>query len=126
MKLTDWTDRKVENIIGNLLRVGVLLSAAVVFFGGTIYVAHHGRSRVDYCVFQGEPANYRQIGGIFHEALNLSGRGIIQFGLLLLIATPVARVIFSLFGFAAEKDRMYVAFTAIVLVILLYSLFGTS
>jgi uncharacterized membrane protein len=37
----------------------------------------------------------------------------------------VARVILSIFGFAAERDRMYVVFASIVLVILLYSLFGT-
>ena len=53
-------------------------------------------------------------------------RGIIQLGLLLLIATPVARVAFSIFGFAEEKDRMYVAFTVIVLLILLYSLIGSA
>jgi len=126
MKLSDWTDQKVENVIGTLLRVGVLTSAFVVLFGGTIYLARHGRSTVDYRIFQGEPADYRQISGIVHEALHLSGRGIIQLGLLLLIATPIARVIFALFGFAAEKDRMYACFTAIVLVILLYSVLGTS
>lgn len=126
MKLSEWTDQKVENIIGNLLRVGVLASAVVVFFGGTVYLARHGRAQADYRVFHGEPAEYRQIGGIIHNALQLHGRGIIQLGLLLLIATPIARVIFALFGFAAEKDRMYACFTGIVLVILLYSLLGTS
>ncbi|HSS95967.1 MAG TPA: DUF1634 domain-containing protein [Terriglobales bacterium] len=125
MKLTDWTDQKVENIIGTLLRVGVLTSAFVVFFGGAIYLAHHGRSTVDYRIFQGEPADYRHISGIVQEAFHLNGRGVIQLGLLLLIATPIARVIFALFGFAAEKDRMYACVTAIVLVILLYSLLGT-
>ncbi len=122
MKLRDWTDQKVEDIIGTLLRVGVLTSAIVVFIGGGIYLARHGRSTADYRVFQAEPAAYRQIGGIFREVRHLHGRGIIQFGLLLLIATPIARVIFSLFGFIVEKDRMYATFTAIVLVILLYSL----
>ncbi len=125
MKLSNWTDQRVENIIGTLLRVGVLTSAIVVCFGGTVYLAHHSRSTVDYRLFQGEPAGYRHIGGIFHEALQFRGRGIIQLGLLLLIATPIARVIFALFGFAAEKDKMYTGFTAIVLVILLYSLLGT-
>ncbi len=123
MKLRDWTDQKVEDIIGTLLRVGVLTSAIVVFIGGGIYLARHGRSPADYHIFQGEPAAYRHISGIFQEAVHLRGRGIIQLGLLLLIATPVARVIFSLFGFIVEKDRMYATFTAIVLVILLYSLF---
>ena len=54
------------------------------------------------------------------------GQAIIQFGLLLLIATPVARVAFSAVGFAIERDSMYVVITLIVLAILLYSLFGSS
>lgn len=56
----------------------------------------------------------------------MSGRGIIQLGLLILIATPIARVAFSVFGFLAEKDRMYAGFTMLVLAILLYSLLGPS
>jgi uncharacterized membrane protein len=59
------------------------------------------------------------------SALALEGRGLIQLGLLLLIATPIARVAFSIVAFALEKDRMYVGFTAIVLTILLYSIAGT-
>jgi uncharacterized membrane protein len=41
---------------------------------------------------------------------------------LLLVATPVARVAFSIVGFALERDRLYVVITTIVLAILLYSL----
>ncbi len=85
----------------------------------------HGRSPADYRIFHGEPADLRGVGGILHEALHGRGRGIIQLGLLLLIATPVARVAFAVWGFAEEHDRMYVVFTLIVLVILLYSLLGT-
>ncbi len=57
---------------------------------------------------------------------DLNGRGIIQLGLLFLIATPVARVIFSIWGFADERDRMYVVFTVIVLAILIFSLVGSQ
>jgi uncharacterized membrane protein len=77
-------------------------------------------------MFRGEPTDLRSIPGIIHDAAGLSGRGIIQLGLLLLIATPVARVAFAVFGFAAERDRMYVVFTLIVLGVLLYSLIGSS
>jgi len=121
-----WTDRKVEDLIGNLLRAGVLLSAFVVFCGGVVYLARHGNEPADYRVFHGEPSELRTIAGVLREALWFQGRGIIQLGLLLLIATPVARVGLSILGFAAERDRMYVGFAAIVLVILLYSLFGSS
>jgi uncharacterized membrane protein len=121
-----WSDRKVEEVIATLLRTGVLLSAAIVFLGGAIYLARQGASPADYHVFRGEPNELRQISGILHQAISLRGRGVIQLGLLLLIATPVARVIFSIFGFAAEKDYLYVGFASVVLLILLYSLLGSS
>jgi uncharacterized membrane protein len=120
-----WTDRKVEDLVGNLLRAGVLLSGVVVFCGGVVYLARHGSELADYRVFHGEPSDLRTIPGVFREALSFQGRGIIQLGLLLLIATPVARVGLSILGFAAERDQMYVGFATIVLVILLSSLFGS-
>jgi|SRR5579864_2043169 len=121
-----WTDQKIEDVVGNLLRAGVFLSAMVVLLGASVYLVRHGRSRPDYHIFHGEPADLRSLGGILHDAVALRGRGIIQLGLLLLIATPIARVAFSVFGFAAERDHMYVIFTLIVLVILLYSLVGSA
>jgi uncharacterized membrane protein len=122
----NWTDEKVETIIGNLLGAGVLLSALVVFCGGVIFLTYHGKSYADYRVFHGEPASLKSIPAILRYTFQLHGAGIIQLGLLLLIATPVARVAFSILGFAAERDRMYVVFTVIVLLVLLYSLFGSS
>ncbi|HVO82526.1 MAG TPA: DUF1634 domain-containing protein [Terriglobales bacterium] len=124
--LANWTDQKVEDIVAVLLRSGVLLSAAVVFCGAVIYLARHGHTPADYHIFRGEPTDLRSISGIIRDAVGLQGRGIIQLGLLLLIATPVARVAFAVFGFAAERDRMYVIFTLIVLTVLLYSLVGSS
>ena len=121
-----WTDQRIENVLGNLLRAGVLLSALVVSIGGVIYLLRHGRSPVDFRVFRGEPANLRDVRGIIDDTMALHGRGIIQLGLLVLLATPVARVAFSIFGFAQERDRMYVVFTVIVFLILLYSLFGSA
>ena len=121
-----WTDQRVEEIIGNLLRTGVMLSATVVLIGAAIYLLRHGLASADYRVFQGEPNDLRTVHGIVQRAVHFSGRGIIQLGLLLLIATPVARVAFAIYGFAAEGDRLYVGFTIIVLVVLLYSLVGGS
>jgi uncharacterized membrane protein len=121
-----WTDRNVEEIVGNLLRVGVIVAGVVVSIGGAVYLVRHGMEHADYHVFRGEPTDLRSVRGIVQSAVHGRGRGIIQLGLLLLIATPIARVAFSMFGFAAERDRMYVGFTAIVLAVLLYSLVGSS
>src|SRR5215469_6706612 len=125
-RFTHWTDQRVEDIIGNLLRAGVILSALVVFVGAIVYLARHGQMPVDYRTFRGEPSDLCHISGIVGDAASFEGRGIIQLGLLLLIATPVARVAFSIFGFALEGDRMYAGFTLIVLMVLLFSLLGSS
>ncbi len=122
----NWTDHKIEVIVGNLLRTGVSLSAFVVLFGGAIYLIRHGRSPADYRIFRGEPSELKSVPGIVRDAFTFHGRGIIQLGLLLLIATPVVRVAFSIWGFAEEHDRLYMAFTGLVLVILLYSLLGSG
>jgi len=60
------------------------------------------------------------VRAIIHEMGPANCRAIIQFGLLLLIATPIARVAFSLVGFALERDRSYVVITSIVLAVLIY------
>jgi uncharacterized membrane protein len=122
---TKWNDRDVESIIGTLLRVGVLLAAAVVMTGGFIYIAHHGLERADYRVFHGEPRDLKEVDRIFGKAIHFEGLDIIQLGLLLLIATPIVRVAFSMVGFALERDRMYVGFTLLVLAVLMYSLVGS-
>ena len=122
----NWTDKTIEEIVGNLLRVGVSLSAFVVLIGAAIYLARHGREPASYKVFHGEPSDLRSLSGIVRDAFHLRGRGIIQLGLLLLIATPVARVAFSIWGFAEEHDRIYMIFTGIVLIVLLYSLLGSG
>ena len=119
-----WSDQRLEMIIGILLQVGVLLAAAVVVLGGIVFLSRHGSSIPAYHVFQGEPTDLRTVSGIFHDALAFRGRGIIQLGLLILIATPVARVVFSIAGFALERDTLYVYVTILVLVILIFSLAG--
>jgi len=123
--MSPWTDRKVEDLVGNLLRAGVFLAALTVFIGGVVYLSRHGGEPADYRLFRGEPSQLRTIPGVLGEVAHFQGRGIIQLGLLLLIATPVARVVLTIVGFVAEGDRMYVAFATIVLIILLFSLFGS-
>jgi len=118
------SDRRMEIVVGNILRFGVIAAAAVVAVGGAIYLARHGGQAVSLGLFRGEPEDFRTVAGIIRSALALRGRGIIQLGLLLLIATPVARVAFAAVGFALERDRLYAAVALLVLCFLLYSLTG--
>ena len=121
-----WNDQRIEIIIGTLLRTGVILAAAVVLAGGALYLVRHGHEVPNYTTFHGESERYKRLTEIVEGVTTLQARAIIQFGLLLLIATPVARVLFSAIAFALEHDYMYVVITLIVLGILLYSLFGSS
>jgi uncharacterized membrane protein len=121
---TPWNDQRMEIVVGYLLRTGVLLSAAVVVIGGAIYLFRHGAAPANFHVFQGELSPLRTLAGIAHGVLKLSGSAVIQLGLLLLIATPIARVLFSAVAFAFERDYLYVAFTLAVLGVLAYSLLG--
>ena len=122
----EWTDQRVEVLIGNLLRAGVVLAAAVVLTGGIWYLVRFGETRVDYRSFRGEPSELRSVSAVVHSLSSLQPRSLIQFGLLLLIATPIARVAFSIFGFLLQRDHTYVVVTVIVLVVLLFSLTGSS
>jgi len=120
----DESDYQVEQTIGNLLRWGVITAAVVVFLGAVLYLARNGLKDPEYKVFHGEPGDFDSPVKIVRHALSLDGQGLIQLGLLLLIATPVARVIFSVYAFARQRDNLYVILTLIVLAVLLYSLFA--
>jgi uncharacterized membrane protein len=117
-------DQRMDEIMSVLLRTGVLLAAGLVFIGGVIFLVRHPMPASDYRVFQGAAPEFRTISGILGEVAKFHGRGLIQLGLLVLIATPVARVLFSVFAFIYEKDWTYVAVTLIVLGLLSYSLIG--
>ena len=116
------SERRLEVLIGRLLQIGVLASAALVLAGGVMMLVHHGAAISDFRAFVGAPEWLRSVAGIFRAALALDSLGLLQLGLILLIATPVARVAFTLVAFAIQRDRIYVVLTAIVLVALLYGL----
>jgi uncharacterized membrane protein len=123
-KKVGMSDERMDLIIGNLLRAAVIVSAVFVLTGAVIYLVRHGMEMPDYGVFTGVPKNLRGLREIVEAAWQIRSLGIIQLGLLLLIATPVARVVFSVFAFLIQRDYMYVVFTLIVLAVLLLSITG--
>lgn len=118
------SDYTIEQFIGRLLQVGVLLAASVVLTGGVLYLMKYGRETPDRHAFHGEPADLTSVAGIFQDAFHGSSRAIIQLGVVLLIATPIARVALTVFAFLWQRDYTYTVVTLIVLAILLYSLVG--
>lgn len=122
MTKKSFKDTDIQAVIGWILRVGVLVSMSIIFIGGLIYLYRHGQTHVDYSVFKGVPDFVHNAGGIFTGIITLRGRAIIQAGIILLIATPVIRVVFSAIGFVLEKDYLYTGITLLVLLIIFASM----
>ncbi len=112
----------VEQMVGNLLRIGVLIAAFVTVVGGIAFMIHHGSLVPDHSVFRGQPEMLSTLTGVISGAIALQPAAIVQLGIVLLIATPVARVLLTLIAFAVQRDWMYVLISAIVLALLMYSL----
>lgn len=116
------TDQSLERSVSKLLLAGVMIAGAVTLAGGALFLLRHWGDHVEYQSFHSQPRIDRILPEIVKGAFHLRARSVIQLGMLLLIATPVARVAFSLYGFALERDRVFVLVTVLVLTILLYSL----
>ena len=116
-------DKDVNVILGMLLRVGVLISTSIVIIGGLIYLSKHTNDSVSFENFKPEEAKFSSIADIFLGLRSFDGLAIIQFGVLLLIFTPIARVVFSIFSFLVERDYMYVIIGIIVLCVIITSLY---
>ena len=118
------TEEQRVQLLSKLLKYGVLLASFVVLVGGILYLIRHGGEPANYGFFQGEPSEFRSPSGVVTAVLSGSRRGIIQLGLLILIATPIARVAISFLTFLRQRDFTYVIITLFVLSGLLYSLIG--
>ena len=108
--------------MGRLLQTGVLLASAVVLIGGFLYLHAHAGTTTDYSIFAGEPSSLRHPAELLRLLMTGDPAAIVQLGVLLLIATPIARVVFAAIGFAVERDRLYVAISLVVLAVLIFGL----
>jgi uncharacterized membrane protein len=122
--MVKFKDTDMQSLLGNVLRAGTVISISVVFFGGVIYLIRHGHSVAGYTSFKGVPAFVQHSDGLINGAIHLKGQAIIQLGIIMLIATPILRVVISAVGFVLEKDYFYVAISILVLLIIFISMLG--
>ena len=115
-------DLKMEIAISQMLRAGVSLAAIVVFVGGCLYMWQAHGVTPDYRHFHGIASPADRIPPLL-VARHLDSRSIIRLGILLLVATPIIRVAYCVYGFAAQRDKIYIVVSSIVLSVLLYSFF---
>jgi uncharacterized membrane protein len=117
-------EKQLEYLLSNLLMYGVLIASSIVLFGGILYLIHHGSEPAEYQIFIGTPSEFHSPIGVVNAVFAGSRRGIIQLGLLILIAIPILRVIISFCTFLLQRNFVYVVITSLVLASLTYSLVG--
>jgi uncharacterized membrane protein len=117
-------EKQLEYLLSNLLMYGVLIASSIVLFGGILYLIHHGSEPAEYQIFIGTPSEFHSPIGVVNAVFAGSRRGIIQLGLLILIAIPILRVIISFCTFLLQRNFIYVVITSLVLASLTYSLVG--
>ncbi len=105
---------EIEIIISNVLRFGVILSAAIIFIGLSMFLIT-GKSGYTGNYYPTSPLE------ILKGITSFKSYSIILTGLLILILTPVFRVGVSIIVFFQEKDFLYVKITSLVFIILLIS-----
>jgi uncharacterized membrane protein len=118
----NFADKDIQVVLGTLLRVGVILSMTVVFIGGILYLWTNSNQRIHYSIFHPGAGNFSSMLQIWSGVKALDGAAIIQAGTLLLIFTPITRVVFSIFSFLIERDYLYVLIGMFVLSVILFSL----
>lgn len=119
-----WQERDVEMFIGQQLRWGVISASIIALIGGIIYLYTNGQGTPSYTEFNGAPLYVRHLPGILQGVRQLDGMAIIQLGVVVLLATPITRIAFSILAFAIEKDTLYVFITLIVLGVITFSIFS--
>lgn len=118
-----------ELVVSTLLRYGVLISLALVVCGVILMFATGSTGYGQGLDLRGlvgaegmaGAAWPRTIGGVVAGAVAGRPYALILLGLLLLIATPVMRVVVSILLFLVERDYTYVAITLFVLAVLVLS-----
>jgi uncharacterized membrane protein len=117
----------IERLLSRLLTVSVILSACITLLGAGLHLAHHGAEKPpDLTTFAGQPERLTNPPSVLADAAAFDPGAVMQLGIILLIATPVARVAFSLVLFAVRRDRLYTVVTLIVLAGLALGLLGVA
>jgi uncharacterized membrane protein len=123
--MKSFQDKDLQSFIGNLLRLGVIIAMTIVVAGLILFLFQYGREMTDYGTFD-EKGIFR-FSEFYHTLKQGDSKAIMQLGVMVLIATPIARVLFTMIGFWLEKDRMYTIIALIVLFIIAFSLmFGVT
>jgi uncharacterized membrane protein len=116
----------LNDAIGSILRYGVALSSVVVV-AGLVLVLFAPPPGTPETLQGAIAANFGRPtlspSALAAAVAQGNGIGVLQLGLLILIATPITRVAASVILFLRDRDALYVGVTLLVLTMLLLALF---
>lgn len=120
----------MELWISYVLRAGVLTSGLIILIGVILFLVlgppDAGPHRLHDITGNGGHSISVSPGGIAHGIATGSPIAVIQLGVLVLILTPLMRVGMTVFLFFAQRDRIFVAITSIVFIVLVLGLIGVG
>jgi uncharacterized membrane protein len=122
---TEEAVRRTELIISNLLRWGVAISIMLVLMGTCVTFAHHPAyltSADELTTLKTSQAFPTSLPALARGLAAGEGRAIVMLGLVVLLATPIARVAASIVAFWHQRDVTFVVITSMVMAMLLVSL----
>lgn len=119
----NFTDVDLNRSVGNLLRLGVILSVVTSLIGFIKLFTEGFKMPRKYTMLDMGTSSEKVWGHFWETLCKGEGMAIIQLGILLLIFTPLMRIIFALIGYLKEKDYVYVIISSIVLAIMAVSFF---
>jgi uncharacterized membrane protein len=120
--MTAWTETELDIRMGRLLQWGITLAACVMLIGAAVFLFHYAKTLPSYRTFRGGTSRLQSLHGILGQAIRGDGSGLIQLAVVLIIATPVARVIFAAYAFFRQRDWLYAVISMTVLSLLIYGL----
>ena len=120
----------MNQVVGDALRIGVVASAVIILIGTVLLLANNGLTTASndlaYNVDQVPHGSFDiSLSGLISGLASFQPYSVIELGVIVLLATPVTRVMISVLLFAAEGDKLYVYITAVVLSLLLFSMLVT-
>ena len=114
--------KDIQQLVGNTLRVGVWLSFGITVLGLVLFLANHSSLQFEPDALPAEPVKF-SLASLKDGLMQGDALALIALGVLILLITPVLRVLFALYGYWMERNRLYVIISAVVLCIIASSLF---
>lgn len=116
------TKKDIQQLVGNTLRIGVWLSFGITVMGLLLFLAGHSGAQFEPGTLPAEPENF-SFAVLKKGLANGDALSMIALGVLILLITPVLRVVFALYGYWLERNKLYMIISVIVLGIIASSLF---